>query len=139
RCLSWRIRQTTRSPCNPGSYLRRLSWRRKGSYMKKRLVILLLGVATSLIAWPIAAKADIAFSAGLEIRSPADFYEPLTPYGGWVEVRSYGRCWHPARVAAGWRPYGIGHWEWTDCGWYWVSDEPWAWACYHYGSWVYDP
>src|SRR5439155_4844890 len=110
-----------------------------GSYMKKRLVILLLGVATSLIAWPIAAKADIAFSAGLQIRSPADFYEPLTPYGGWVEVRSYGRCWHPARVAAGWRPYGIGHWEWTDCGWYWVSDEPWAWACYHYGSWVYDP
>jgi hypothetical protein len=42
-------------------------------------------------------------------------------------------------VEAGWRPYTVGHWEWTDAGWYWVSDEPWAWACYHYGSWVYDP
>jgi len=37
-----------------------------------------------------------------------------------------------------WRPYCYGYWEWTDCGWYWVSDEPWAWACYHYGTWVYD-
>jgi len=27
---------------------------------------------------------------------------------------------------------------WTDCGWYWYSDEPWAWACYHYGYWVYE-
>jgi hypothetical protein len=24
-------------------------------------------------------------------------------------------------------------------GWYWVSEEPWAWACYHYGSWQFDP
>jgi hypothetical protein len=38
----------------------------------------------------------------------------------------------------GWRPYSYGHWVWTDYGWYWVSDEPWAWACYHYGTWVYD-
>ncbi len=28
---------------------------------------------------------------------------------------------------------------WTDCGWYWVSSEPWAWATYHYGRWAYDP
>ena len=27
---------------------------------------------------------------------------------------------------------------WTDSGWYWVSDEPWAWATYHYGRWDYD-
>lgn len=27
---------------------------------------------------------------------------------------------------------------WTDGGWYWVSDEQWAWATYHYGRWVYD-
>jgi len=27
---------------------------------------------------------------------------------------------------------------WTGDGWYWVSDEQWAWATYHYGRWVYD-
>ena len=27
---------------------------------------------------------------------------------------------------------------WTDCGWYWVSDEQWGWATYHYGRWAYD-
>ena len=40
----------------------------------------------------------------VEIRVESDFYEPLTPHGEWVVVGSYGRCWRPARVAAGWRP-----------------------------------
>ncbi len=84
---------------------------------------------------------DWEVSASFEIDSEADFHEPLAPYGGWVEVESYGRCWRPApgRLSAGWNPYSDGHWVWTDCGWYWVSDEPWAWACYHYGSWVRHP
>jgi hypothetical protein len=84
-------------------------------------------------------KADVQFSAAFDIRSPADFYSPLTPYGAWVDVSPYGRCWHPSSETAGWRPYTVGYWEWTDAGWYWTSDEPWAWACYHYGSWVLDP
>src|SRR5690242_14436783 len=83
------------------------------------------------------ASAEIRFSAGIEINATSDFYTPLGSEGTWVDVRPYGRCWHP-RVAAGWRPYTTGHWEWTDVGWYWVSDEPWAWACYHYGSWNFD-
>jgi hypothetical protein len=78
-------------------------------------------------------------SAAVQINATADFYEPLTPNGVWVEVGGYGRCWHPAGVAVSWRPYCDGIWVWTDCGWYWQSDEPWAWACYHYGSWVFDP
>ena len=69
------------------------------------------------------------------IRTDSDFYQPLSPYGEWVVVGSYGRCWRPARVDTGWRPYANGHWEMTDAGWYWVSDEPWAWATYHYGRW----
>lgn len=77
---------------------------------------------------PASAQADL--STGLEVQSPADFYGPLSPYGSWVEVSQYGRCW---------RPYTVGHWEWTDCGWYWVSEEPWAWATYHYGDWTFDP
>jgi len=30
-----------------------------------------------------------------------------------------------------WQPYCNGNWQRTDAGWYWVSDEPWAWATYH--------
>lgn len=85
------------------------------------------------------ASAEFEVSAGVSIQASSDFYEPLAADGAWVAVGSYGRCWHPSGVVAGWRPYCQGYWEWTDCGWYWESDEPWAWACYHYGTWVYDP
>jgi hypothetical protein len=98
-----------------------------------------IGLAGSLSVGAFSARADLEVSASVSIRAEADFYAPLTPHGGWIEVNSYGRCWRPAEVAVGWRPYCSGHWIWTDCGWYWASDEPWAWACYHYGSWVYDP
>jgi len=69
------------------------------------------------------------------IHNENDFYEPLSPHGEWVVVGSYGRCWRPTRVTVGWRPYCDGHWRRTDAGWYWVSDEPWGWATYHYGRW----
>src|SRR6185436_18897464 len=29
-------------------------------------------------------------------------------------------------------------WQRTEAGWYWVSDEPWAWATYHYGRWDFN-
>jgi hypothetical protein len=74
-------------------------------------------------------------SVQVEIRAESDFYEPLAPQGEWVVVGSYGRCWRPSHVARDWRPYCDGHWERTDAGWYWFSDEPWAWATYHYGRW----
>ena len=61
----------------------------------------------------------------------------LAPEGQWVTVGSYGRCWRPGGVATDWRPYCNGSWQETDAGWYWVSDEPWAWATYHYGRWDY--
>ncbi len=67
------------------------------------------------------------------------FQEPLAQYGQWVTVGTYGRVWHPTHVAAGWRPYYYGRWEWTDEGWLWASDEPWGWAAYHYGRWALDP
>jgi len=69
------------------------------------------------------------------IQREDDFYQPLSPYGEWVVVEGYGRCWRPTHVEASWRPYATGHWELTGEGWYWVSDEPWAWATYHYGRW----
>jgi hypothetical protein len=73
----------------------------------------------------------------VEIRAESDFYEPLAPEGEWVVVGSYGRCWRPSHVERDWRPYCNGSWERTEAGWYWVSDEPWAWATYHYGRWDY--
>jgi hypothetical protein len=72
------------------------------------------------------------------IRDERDFDEPLSPYGHWEYISSYGRCWVPAGVDPSWRPYCNGHWESTDAGWYWVSDEPWGWATYHYGRWDFD-
>src|SRR4051812_31430575 len=75
----------------------------------------------------------------VDIRTESDFYEPLRPYGRWEVVGPYGRCWVPARVDPDWRPYCNGHWERTEHGWYWVSDEPWGWATYHYGRWDFSP
>ena len=74
-------------------------------------------------------------SVSVEIHSESDFYEPLASQGEWVVIGSYGRCWRPGHVARDWRPYCNGNWERTDAGWYWMSDEPWAWATYHYGRW----
>ena len=109
------------------------------SWRGTKLTLLILPVAAILMTGIWQVKGEVTFSAGIDIHSPGDFYTTLSPYGQWIELPPYGRCWRPAQVESGWRPYTSGHWEWTDCGWYWVSDEPWAWACYHYGSWVYDP
>jgi hypothetical protein len=63
--------------------------------------------------------------------------EDLDSYGRWDNIPSYGYCWTPANVEAGWQPYRLGHWVWIDpWGWTWVGDEPWGWAPYHYGRWV---
>ena len=116
--------------------LRRLRKQGDGEMNTKgRLVSVLMkartiGLAVFLSLGASSAVADLEVSASVQIHARADFYAPLTPQGTWVEVGSYGRCWHPAHLAVEWRPYCYGHWVWTDCGWYWESDEPWAWACY---------
>lgn len=87
---------------------------------------LLLAAFTSLsIAQSKAADVSVSF-----------FYDNLDPYGEWVEVGDYGYCWHPRDVDNDWRPYGDGHWVYTDAGWTWVSEEPYGWAVYHYGRWT---
>ncbi len=64
------------------------------------------------------------------------FYNRLSSdEGSWVEAGDYGYCFRP-RVSEDWRPYGDGHWVWTDRGWYWDSNERFAWATYHYGRWA---
>jgi hypothetical protein len=102
-----------------------------------------VGVATWLggIAGtaPVNASTSVGVGVSVGITAEADFNAPLAAHGSWVAVEGYGRCWRPAVVEIGWRPYSTGYWVWTDYGWYWVSDEPWSWACYHYGRWVYSP
>ena len=86
---------------------------------------------------PPAQETEV--EPAVEIRTENDFYGPLSPYGRWENVEPYGRCWIPTRVEADWRPYCDGHWERTEAGWYWASNEPWGWATYHYGRWDLSP
>ena len=83
--------------------------------------------------YPVSVDVDASASVTFDT-----FQGALSPYGEWVVAGSYGRVWRP-HVAAGWRPYYYGRWEWTNEGWLWVSDEPWGWAAYHYGRWNHDP
>src|SRR5882762_8751638 len=66
------------------------------------------------------------------------FHNDLAPHGVWVDIDGYGRCWKPNGTRRGWRPYTIGHWEWTASGWSWESDEAFGYATYHYGRWFVD-
>lgn len=106
--------------------------------MKTRWIILVVALfGLSGIAFQ-NASAEYAYSASFNVRSGSDFYEPLAPFGHWVQVDPYGWCWYPAYVESDWRPYATGYWMWTEDGWYWMSEEPWAWATYHYGRWVWN-
>ena len=66
------------------------------------------------------------------------FYDSLAPYGTWMDVEGYGKCWQPSVVVINksWRPYcDRGRWIYSDSGWYWNSDYSWGWAPFHYGRW----
>jgi hypothetical protein len=68
------------------------------------------------------------------------FNDSLTPYGSWVVVNGYGRCWRPTVCVynSSWQPYcDRGRWVYSDCGWYWNSDYAWG-ATFHYGRWFRD-
>jgi hypothetical protein len=82
----------------------------------------------------VSVDMDTGNDAGVTIDT---FQGALSPYGDWVVAGGLGRVWRP-HVAAGWRPYYYGRWEWTNEGWLWVSEEPFGWAAYHYGRWTYD-
>jgi hypothetical protein len=67
------------------------------------------------------------------------FRDALESHGQWIDLDSYGTVWAPLGVRADWRPYADGRWIYTELGWLWLGDEPWAWAVYHYGRWLEDP
>ncbi len=64
--------------------------------------------------------------------------EDLDEYGTWRDTPDYGEVWTPSDVSADWAPYHDGRWDWVSpWGWTWVDDEPWGFAPFHYGRWVY--
>lgn len=91
---------------------------------------------------PVATNAENSPPPPAPNGPPADLNvdevsQTLTPYGAWVNVDGYGRCWRPNVVVydATWRPYcDRGRWVYTDCGWYWDSDYAWG-VTFHYGRW----
>jgi len=115
---------------------------------RKTRCLLLLAAGATLVAGPWAASA--APPPGKARRPPApagaqavvsleDFHRALDPLGTWFVHPRWGQVWRPASISNIWKPYTRGHWARTDGGWYWVSDEPWAWATYHFGRWFLDP
>jgi len=102
--------------------------------MKTRTILLTTVLAASLLV-PLSADARGGFGGGITFGA---FYSSLGPFGEWITVDAGVYAWRPMNVAQDWRPYWDGRWMWTDDGWYWDSDEPWAWATYHYGRWYFD-
>lgn len=94
----------------------------------KRILVTLFAIA-SLHAVSAAHGTTVSFGV---------FYSSLGHHGEWISIAPSVYAWRPAHVVHGWRPYTIGRWAWTNDGWYWLSDEPWGWATYHYGRWYYD-
>jgi len=100
------------------------------------LVILGFSNATSVSAPPAPQDLSVGVSASF---GDADyFYGALSPYGEWLELDAGFYAWRPTHVRYGWRPYLHGRWAWTDYGWYWISNEPFGWATFHYGRWYSD-
>ncbi len=101
--------------------------------MKKSFLLAAILAGVIGLAAPVSvAQADVAVSFSF-------FHDNLAPYGHWVSVGSYGRCWYPAGVPAGWQPYTVGHWGYGDYGWTWASYDPWGDVTYRYGTWTFAP
>jgi hypothetical protein len=90
----------------------------------------------SVAADPAYSNAEVPQQVNINY-----FESTLSPYGNWVDVADYGRCWQPTVVIINrnWRPYcDRGRWIYTSSGWYWQSDYSWGWAPFHYGRWHCD-
>ena len=100
---------------------------------------------TATVVAPPPATAPVVVEDNAATAAPTAevdvnyFNDTLSPYGSWVEVEGYGRCWRPTTVIydAGWQPYcDRGRWVYSDCGWYWDSDYSWG-VTFHYGRWFH--
>jgi hypothetical protein len=92
-------------------------------------------IAAILFAGAMAFLAPRPMCAAWSV-SIGYFHHELSPYGRWVHTSRYGELWYPTVVRARWAPYVDGEWVYTDCGWTWVSYDPFD-APFHYGTWVW--
>jgi hypothetical protein len=80
----------------------------------------------------------ISSDSALYVSRQTPGYYDLDTYGVWDEHTPLGPVWYPSGVVVGWVPYRIGHWVWVvPWGWTWVESEPWGFAPFHYGRWVF--
>jgi hypothetical protein len=79
-----------------------------------------------------AAQGDEPRDVPDEVRP---YYGELSSHGRFENDPEYGTVWYPTGIAYDWRPYYDGYWSYGPGGYFWVSNEPWGWAPYHYGSW----
>jgi hypothetical protein len=80
----------------------------------------------------------ISSDSALYVSRETPGYYDLDTYGTWDEDTAFGPVWYPSAVVVGWVPYRIGHWVWVvPWGWTWVESEPWGFAPFHYGRWVF--
>ena len=102
--------------------------------MKNRTgIFFVLAFAVAVLWTASAAAVPVSVSVSF-------FHDQLAPHGHWVTAGSYGSCWVPSGVVAGWEPYVDGQWAYSDYGWTWASNDPWGDIPYHYGTWAYvDP
>ncbi len=103
---------------------------KKGHLTAMALIVALGGTITAPSVLP-GNQAAMAASFS------SSTHERLSRYGEWRTSSRFGEVWVPT-VQTGWRPYTVGHWVWTDDGWYWQSDEPFGWVVFHYGRWAFD-
>lgn len=99
--------------------------------MKRTAMATVLLAAFGMVIPAPRAEAQVSVSVTI-----GGFYDELSPYGEWIDC-TYGECWVPRGVGAGWQPYTSGHWIYTRYGWTWVSTDPWGSNPYHYGTWTF--
>jgi len=73
----------------------------------------------------------------------SSYYAPgfadLYSYGSWFSCGGSGYGWRPFGVGAAWSPFAGGQWiSDPTFGWTYMSSQPWGWAPYHYGGWLFD-
>ena len=93
------------------------------------LSLLFTGAMSLQAAQPVYGRGSVSFNY---------FYDNLSRYGEWIRLDDGLVVWRPQESRSNWEPYTQGAWMWTDCGWYWNSDEPYGDIVYHYGRWHND-
>jgi hypothetical protein len=101
--------------------------------LMRKGVFYAVAIIAAFVLQPQKAQARLDVGISFQV-----FYDNLSPYGRWVDDRSYGRIWIPD-CGSDFQPYATnGHWIQTPYGNTWVSDYSWGWAPFHYGRWFYD-